>query len=412
MNLRWQLALRLRQQRGSSRFVGFVSGSSTFGIGLGCFVLILLLSVMNGFERELKDRLLAVIPHGELFSVSPAGIEDWSSYVEAFQQDTRIRYVQPYIETTAMLQQATSMKPVNVTAIDAKRLKDAGNALGSTLSNESVLRFQQTPNSVILGSGVMDKLGVEMGDSVQLLLPQVREDLKFTAPQTVWVNVVGEMRIGGELDNHSALMHISDAAELLGISHGAAGLRFQYHDPFIARELTRELGYGFDQYVYISDWKRTQGHLYQDIQLVRTVVYIALTLVIAVACFNIVSSLVMSVKDKEAQIAILKTMGAQPPLIRDVFIIQGALNGVVGTLIGVALGTLTALYLTDIVLFAETILGVHLLSGDIYFIDFLPSQLRITDVLFTAVIALLLSMLSTLYPAIRASKLNPASVLG
>ena len=191
----------------------------------------------------------------------------------------------------------------------------------------------------------------------------------------------------------------------------AMGIRFTLNDPFFAHEVMREIGYEFPQAVYMSDWTRTQGHLYNDIQLVRVVVYIALTLVIAVACFNIVSSLVMAVREKQQAIAILKTMGATDTLIAQAFILQGAINGFIGTFVGVALGVLVAPNLSRIVGTIESALGVEVLSGDIYFIDFLPSQLLWSDVVVTASVALLLSVLATLYPARKAANLKPASAL-
>lgn len=410
MKLALQLARRFRTAKQSNGYISFISMSSTLGIGLGCFVLILLLSVMNGFEKELKERLLSVLPHGELFAVSPAGIEDWSQHLQRLAQDPRVKHVQPYIKATGMLQKGSEMKALEVTALAADFAK--GDKLLQQIPAAHWHSFEHNPNALILGKGVMRQLNLHVGDKVQLLLPSSSEDLNFNAPKSLWLEVAGNLSVGGELDNHIAVMHLSQAAQVLGVSHGAQGLRFHFDDPFNAYSLMREIGYAFPQYVYISDWTRTQGHLYQDIQLVRTVVYIALTLVIAVACFNIVSTLVMAVKEKQAEIAMLKTMGASDQLIKRVFVLQGLLNGISGTLIGSVIGIIVATYLTQIANALESITGITFLSGDIYFIDFLPSVLHWQDVIITMSIAMLLSLLATLYPAKQAAAINPAQALG
>lgn len=409
-SLIWELALRFRKSKKRSGFTAFISSSSTIGIGLGCFVLIVLLSVMNGFERELKERLLVTIPHGELTSVNPNGFENWEAERERLVKDTQVVQAHPFIKATALLQRGKRNKAVQLTAIDAN-LANYHETLA--MQPESAWNdFKADPNGVLLGKSVLKQLGLSVGDKVQVLLPKPNAELKLTAPASLWLTVSGEINIGGDLDSFLAFMHLDLAASTLDVTHGATGISFRYNDPFIAAYKTRELGYQLSQHVYISDWTRTHGHLYQDIQLVRTVVYIALTLVIAVASFNIVSSLVMSVREKQSEIAMLKTMGAKSRTIASVFVLQGVINGVIGTVLGAALGILAALNLSSIAGVVESLLGFKVLSGDIYFIDFLPSQLIWSDVWLTVVIALVLSVVATLYPAIKASKVAPAAVLG
>ncbi|UAA40746.1 lipoprotein-releasing ABC transporter permease subunit [Paraneptunicella aestuarii] len=411
----WQLAFRFRKSKKRSGFTSFIASSSTVGIGLGCFVLILLLSVMNGFERELKDRLLVAIPHGELTAVDPAGLADWKSIIEQAKRHPQVVSAQPFIKATALLQRGKKTKAVELTAIDPALSHQ--NEAAHMVNEEAWQTFIATPYGVLLGRKVLKQLGLSVGDKVQALLPRRSEPgssdgLKLSAPETIWLTVVGEVSLGGELDSFLAYMHMDLAAETLSIAQGAQGIRLNYVEPFDARMTTRRLAYELSQQVYISDWTRTHGHLYQDIQLVRSVVYLALILVIAVASFNIVSSLVMSVSEKQAEIAMLKTMGARSNLIARVFILQGSLNGVIGALFGSVSGILVALNLSDIAKFIESLFGVKLLSGDIYFIDFLPSLLLWRDVWITVSISLLLSVLATIYPALRASKVEPAKVLG
>ena len=406
----WQLARRFRNSKNRSTFTSFTGSSSTFGIGLGCFVLIVLLSVMNGFEKALKEQLLSVVPHGELRSVAPDGLQNWQTIRMALAEKPVVTSIQPFVSATALLQRGQRSKAVEITGI-VPALSDYATRVTLT-PNNAWQRFAEQPRSVLLGQQVMQKLALQPGDKVQVLLPKANAQLKLSAPESIWLNVVGSIAIGGELDRHMALMRMDELASATGIGAGAAGLLLNYEQPFSAYQLTRDLGYQVNQPVYISDWTRTHGHLYQDIQLVRTVVYLALVLVIAVASFNIVSSLVMAVSEKQAEIAMLKTMGAHSRLIAMVFVTQGMLNGVIGTFFGATVGVITALNLSEIALFLESLVGVKLLSDDIYFIDFLPSELVWSDVWVTVVIALLLSMLATLYPAVRASQIEPAAVVG
>ncbi|MGS2721507.1 lipoprotein-releasing ABC transporter permease subunit [Paraglaciecola aestuariivivens] len=404
------LAWRFRSDKRQSGFISFISASSTFGIGLGCLVLILLLSVMNGFERELKDKLLAVIPHAEFKSVYASGIENWPAEVQQLKSHPQVSFVEPYVQGTGMLQKGNVMKAVEMTGIDLKYAEQG--ILPSLISPAVWQQFKDKPNGVILGKGVLTKLGLTPGDKVQLLLPQLTQDLSLAAPVTITVEVVAALDLAGELSNHLGYMHMALAAQAQNIDFGAQGIRLRFKDAFSAPELTREIGFALTPEVFMSDWTRQNGNLYQDIQLVRAVVYIALILVIGVACFNIVSTLVMAVNEKQSEIAMLKSMGATNGLIIGVFMLQGTFNGLIGTLIGVSLGVIMALNLADIAYFFESLLNVKFLSGDVYFIDFLPSQLNWHEVYITGLIAICLSVLATLYPAVKAARVNPAQVLG
>lgn len=409
MNLSLQLARRFRRGKSSNRYISFVSLSSTLGIGLGCFVLIILLSVMNGFERELRERLLAIIPHAELFSINQQGIVDWREYQQVLGEDPRIRKVEPYTKITGMIQQGSALKAVELTGIQINAAIPA--RWQNEISDADWQLLREGPNQVLLGKGILNKLGLAPGDKISVVIPSVTEDLTFAAPKNLYLTVAGSIQVGGLLDNLIGIMHLETASEQAGIKSGAQGLRFQFYDPFAAYSIIREVGYGFPQAVYMSDWTRTQGHLYDDIRLVRVVVYIALSLVIAVACFNIVSSLVMAVKEKQASIAILKTMGATDSQIRNTFVFQGLLNGFIGVFWGTLLAVITAPNLSLIVAKLEDLLGIKVLSGDIYFIDFLPSQLQANDVLLTVLVAIVLSVLATLYPAQKAAAIQPARAL-
>ncbi|WP_438863664.1 lipoprotein-releasing ABC transporter permease subunit [Neptunicella sp.] len=409
-NLSWQLAWRFRRDKHQNGFISFISASSTLGIAMGCFTLILILSVMNGFERALEDELLNVIPHGEITAASSQGLENWQAIQQQLSHDPQLVFSQPVINITGLLQQGKKMKAVEVTAVDPRIYADS--PIFKAIDVPDWPAFASKPHSIMLGAGIMRELGVSIGDKVQLLLPQFSQGNQLKAPKSQWLEVAGALSIGGELDKHIALMHLTHAQGIVNVTTGAQGLQFYFRDPFSAPQKTRDIGYSLAQHVYISDWTRTQGHLYQDIILVRWVVYVVLTLVIGVACFNIVSAQMMAVAEKQAEIAMLKTMGAENSLIIRTFVLQGGLNGLVGTLAGAFFGVLCALNVSAIALFIERITGTRFLSGDIYFIDFLPSELHWQDVWITIAIALSLSLVATVWPALRAAKIQPAQVLG
>ncbi|TDF42038.1 lipoprotein-releasing ABC transporter permease subunit LolE [Alteromonadaceae bacterium M269] len=410
MPLSWQVAWRFRQSKRQNGYISFISASSTIGIGLGCAVLILLLSVMNGFESELKNRLLSLLPHGELSAVDKNGIQNWQQLTEELLLDPEIKHVQPYVKAVGMVQKGATMKAVELTGLD---VNDKQYELYSkAIAKESWDDFSKNEQSLLLGRGIMEKLSLKIGDKVQILLPQLSEGQRLSAPITRWLTVAGSINIGGEIDSSIGMFHIDLGAQILNVGEGAQGIQFYYHEPFNAPQVTRRIAYTIDQALYISDWTRTQGHLYNDIQLVRVLVYVALVLLIAVACFNIISTLVMAVNEKQSEIAVLKTMGATNTFITKVFVIQGAINGVVGTFFGVILGVVLATNVTAIANWFEQVFGQGLLAGDIYFIDFLPSELQWPEVYVTAIIALLLSFFATLYPAMKAAKIEPTQVLG
>jgi len=404
-SLAWTFANKFRQSKQQSGFISFVSASSTAGIGLGCFVLILLLSVMNGFEKELRNTLLSYIPHAEFIAASPDGVyldEDTKAKAAA---DPRILNLYAYTKASGLLQNGTKMKSVELQGVDDSYLQS------KPAIKVPVGAFTEIENGIYLGKGIVEKLALNIGDKVQLLLPSATRDLSFAAPKVVWLKVLGEISLGGEADDFVGIMKKQTLSIALGVKLGASHIEFQLADPFAGRQLIREYGNNFNQAVYMSDWTLTNGHLYQDIQLVRTVVYITLTLVICVACFNIVSSLVMSVKEKKSEIAMLKSMGAQDNFIRTIFVIKGMINGIYGASIGTFLGVLAALYLNQITDAIEALFGFTLLADGIYFINYLPSDLQIIDVITTYLVAVGLCIIATIYPASKAASIQPASAL-
>lgn len=417
------LALRYVRRRHGQGFSSFISASSTIGIALGAFVLIVALSAMNGFERELAQKLLSIVPHAELMSVNDP-INHWPDSVKKLQQDPQVIAAAPVIKLAGMMQYKSHLKALEIKGVEPRlesQVSDIADYIveGSwqALANSAVDEQQQ---GIVIGAGIAKKLDVNVGDTVQLLLPSSARTLDdnstqqlFTAPIKRHMEIVGIFKFGGTIDETLAYISLSQAAAIKNYHlDQAQGIRLKVNDVFSAANIARRIAYDFNHYVYIIDWTRSQGHLFNDIQLVRMVMFIVLVLVIAVASFNIVSTLIMAVNEKQGDIAILKTMGAPASLIMLTFIYQGIVNGILGCFIGAGLGVYVSLNLADISQFVEQLFSVQLLSADVYFIDHIPSQLQMPDVYITVVTALLMSLLATLYPAWRATKIEPAQVLG
>ena len=411
------IGLRYVRSRHSKGFSSFISASSTIGIAIGVMVLIVVLSAMNGFERALATHLLSIVPHAEVLAVNKP-INQWPENVALIQQNPNVIAAAPFIKTQGMMQKSAALKGVEIRGVDImleqqvsaiSRYMVAGNWQDLTLEN-----------GVVIGAGIARKLSVQVGDKVQLLLPPVNSqksqasaNKQFPVPMTQQATIVGIFKFGGTIDDTQVYMNLAKASELVGYqSDEVQGIRLKVDDVFSAPKIVRDVAFNFDFYVYMLDWTRSHGHLFNDIQLVRLVMFIVLVLVIAVASFNIVSTLIMAVNEKKSDIAILKTMGAKSSTIMTSFMFQGLMNGIVGCALGASLGILISLNLTDIIRAIETTLSVEFLSADVYFIDFLPTLLRQQDVINTVVTALIMSLLATIYPAWRATKVDPAQVLG
>ncbi|NTS77654.1 lipoprotein-releasing ABC transporter permease subunit LolE [Catenovulum sp. SM1970] len=400
---------RYARSSSKNRFIRFISASSIIGIALGCGVLILVLSAMNGFEHELKNRLLSVVPHVEYTAVENEGLQNWQAVAKQVKTHPSVEAIAPFVKFNGMLQQGEKIKPVAVSGIDwqfEKEVSDLANYLAVNELNQFV-----DHGGMLLGAGLAESLNVKVGDSIELLVPKISATGKLAAPKVIRLSVAGIFKLGGQLDYLQAYIPLNKAKEIGGWQQGVQGLRLKVNQVFDAPYVARQVGYDLPYYVYISDWTREYGHLYNDIQLVRTVMYLILTLVIAVACFNIVSTLVMAVNERAGDIAILRTMGATQASIIKSFTLQGLYNGLIGVFWGTSLGVLATLYLSDLIGALESALGMQFLSGDVYFIDFLPTQLQVQDVILTVVVAIIMSTLATLYPAFRASRLQPAQVL-
>ena len=404
-----------RYQRGKQKnpLVALISKFSAIGIALGVAVLIVGLSAMNGFERELNSRILAVVPHTEI-TVNPhdneATLNHWQKLEERLKTNKKITALSPFVSFTALVENGNKLKVVQVKGVD-KQAEDQVSSLGKFVEGDGWQKFAEE-GGLVLGSGIAKALDVKAGDWVSLLISQPNGEEQMTQPNRERVQVTAILRLDGQLDHSYALLALPQAQELMGYREDQiTGVELKVDDPFKVQEMDYSMLNDYPQLLYIQNWVAKFGYMYRDIQLIRTVMYIAMVLVIGVACFNIVSTLIMAVKDKQGDIAIMRTLGANNGFIKQIFIWYGLLAGMKGCLIGIVLGVVLALNLTPIIQGIETLLGKKLLSDGIYFVDFLPSELHWFDVVLVLVAALLLSLLASLYPASRAAKLQPAQVL-
>ncbi|STE58832.1 lipoprotein-releasing system transmembrane protein [Escherichia coli] len=405
------LLIGLRFSRGRRRggMVSLISVISTIGIALGVAVLIVGLSAMNGFERELNNRILAVVPHGEIEAVN----QPWTNWQEALdnvQKVPGIAAAAPYINFTGLVESGANLRAIQVKGVNPQQEQHLS-ALPSFVQGDAWRNFKAGEQQIIIGKGVADALKVKQGDWVSIMIPNSNPEHKLMQPKRVRLHVAGILQLSGQLDHSFAMIPLADAQQYLDMGSSVSGIALKMTDVFNANKLVRDAGEVTNSYVYIKSWIGTYGYMYRDIQMIRAIMYLAMVLVIGVACFNIVSTLVMAVKDKSGDIAVLRTLGAKDGLIRAIFVWYGLLAGLFGSLCGVIIGVVVSLQLTPIIEWIEKLIGHQFLSSDIYFIDFLPSELHWLDVFYVLVTALLLSLLASWYPARRASNIDPARVL-
>ena len=411
MNTPFFISWRYQQAKQKNRLVSLISVFSSVGIALGVAVLILGLSAMNGFERELNNRILAVVPHAEISAAQEQPIADWHELTERLRQNPQIKGISPYVSFTALVENGAKMKVVQVKGVQ-KAAEDEVSSLGNFVLENGWAHFEQQ-GGLVIGYGIAKELGVKVGDWVTLLVSaRGGENDDLSQPSRERVQISGILRLDGQLDHSYALLPNKQAQEFLGYQpQQISGVELKIDDPFQVQDVDYSNLSDYPQVLNLRTWIRKFGYMYRDIQLIRTVMYIAMVLVIGVACFNIVSTLIMAVKDKAGDIAIMRTLGANNRFIKRIFVWYGLQAGMKGCFIGIVLGVILSLNLTSIIRAIESLIGRKLLSDGVYFVDFLPSELHWTDVLLVLIAALILSLLASLYPANRAAKLQPAQVL-
>jgi len=400
------IGLRYTGARTSNSLISVIALISTLGLMLGVAVLITVLSVMNGFERELQTRILGMVTHVSVHGTEP--VQDWRSLADKVSQHPNVVAASPFVELQGMLAHGGHVTGVMVNGISPPEEK-AVSIVGEHMWRGELESLESGAFNIVLGYAIARELGVGVGDQVVLVLPEASLSPAGVTPRFKRFNVTGIFRVKAEVDGLFAYMHVDDAARLLRQPNTVEGVRVRLDDLFKAPQVGWELSQDLDGLYWASDWTRTHGNLFQAVQMEKTMMTLLLSFIVAVAAFNIVSSQVMLVTEKRGNIAVLRTLGATPASIMRIFIVQGTLIGFAGTALGVGLGVLLALNISDIGAWVEQTFNANMFNA--YFVNYLPSELRISDVLTIATIAMTISFSATLYPSWRASKVAPAEAL-
>lgn len=406
------VGLRYTRAKRKNHFISFISMTSMIGVALGVAALIIVLSVMNGFQAELRSRILGVASHIEV-TENTNMLSNWESLAEQVDAQPNVKASAPYVMAQGMLSYGQAVQGALVRGVLPNQ-ENAVADLGKNMREGQLSDLASGEFNIILGADLAYSLGVNVGDKVVLMAPQGQFTPTGVIPRIKQFNVVGLFQIGMyEYDAGLALIHIEDAAKLYRMGDKVSGLRLKINNLFDAPAMTAELSEKLMPLgaYYITDWTQQHANFFKAIQLEKRVMFIILTLIVAVAAFNIVSTLVMAVTDKRADIAIMRTLGASPKSIMQIFIIQGALIGIIGTFFGAVLGIVIALNIDTIIPFIENLFHVQFLSKDVYYISELPSKLEWNDTITIVVVSIVLSLIATLYPSYKASKINPAEAL-
>jgi len=401
---------RYVRSRSSNRFVSLISAISMLGIAIAVAVLIVVLSVVNGFERELRERLLAMSAHATI--EDPSGsLSEWRLTVARAQENPRVIAAAPYVEGQALLVHEQRLSGAELRGIDPE-LENGVSGVAGVMTAGEMSSLQPGTFGIVLGIDLAAELGARVGDRVTVTLAEGIVTPAGVMPRTKRFSVTGIYRVGMyEFDRRLAFINLVDAGRLYRTGGDVTGIRLAVTDIYRAPEIVREVALDAGGGVLVSDWTRRHVNFFRSIQITKSILFVILLMVIAVAAFNIVSTLVMVVKDKQSDIAILKTAGACPSSILRIFVTQGTIIGIAGTAAGLVLGVLLTVNLENIVGFMEAAFGIKFLAADVYFISDLPAELRIGDVVRICGIALILALLSTVYPAWRGARTLPAEAL-
>lgn len=399
------LGSRYGLSRRHSQLVSFISRLSTLGLIIGVALLIMVISIMNGFDRDLRENILGVMPQASVFHRQ--AIDDPEHIMALAARDERVLGASPFVNLQGLLALRKNVAPVMVYGIDPK-LEVKTSSIEKYIGREVLTQLQDDRDVILIGRGAAEKLGAKEGDKISLLIPSANS---HQAPTVKILTVLTIINTNTEIDNAFALMNIQTAANLSPFPDSVSGIRLKVNDLFEAPQIAYDLVTQLPSGYYGSSWMRTHGNIYQAIHMSKNLVGLLLFLIIAIAAFNLVSTLIMVVVDKQGSIAILRTMGASTLEIMSVFMIQGGIIGFIGAGIGLLLGAVLSVLVTPFVQLIEKILGIQFLHSDVYPVTYLPSDFQWQDGLYVAVVALGISFFSTLYPAWRASRVQPADAL-
>ena len=403
------IGLRYSQAKRRNQYISFVSLISLLGMILGVIALIVVLSVMNGFEAEMRNRILAVVPHGYLKGPQ-AMLHNWQQRADRLQQHGDVVGVAPYIDSNIMLSRPGRVRGAQLQAIDPER-EGAVSQIGSHMVMGDLNQLTAGSYNIVIGQLLARFLGVYVGDEISVILPKVTVTPVGVFPRVKRFRVVGVFKVGAQLDSTTVFIHLNDGQKLFQLGSAVNGLRVQLSDLFSADQQLPALLELMPEGTSAVSWSQTQGSLFQAVKMEKRMVALLLLIIIGIAAFNIVSILTIMVADKRSDIAVLRTMGATPGTVMSVFIIQGLSVGVAGIVVGVLIGVPIAMYTGEIISSIETLVGAQVFNPQVFFISRIPSVLKWADVAAITASAVVLSALATLYPAWRASKIQPAEVL-
>ena len=404
------IGLRYTRARQRTRFISFISIISVVGMALGMMVLITVLSVMNGFQREIRTRILGVASHVQVSGANNT-LANWEAVAQQASRHEQVVATAPYINAQGLLTYGSAVRGAFIRGVLPQREEQVAD-FDKHMKSGRLGALRPGEFGIILGAQLARGLGVAPGEKVVLVAPQGQVTPAGILPRLRQFTVVGLFNVDHyEYDSGLALINIEDAQKLFRFDGTVSGVRLKLKDLFQSAAVARDLARTIPTEVYISDWTLQHANLLRAIQIEKRMMFLIIFLIIAVAAFNIVSSLVMAVKDKQSDIAILRTLGASPASITGIFMIQGTMIGVLGTVLGVAGGVALALNVDSVVLLIENLFGFKFFAKDVYLISDLPSELQTPDVVITAVASFLLSFLATIYPSYRAAKMNPAEAL-
>ncbi|MBI1175280.1 MAG: lipoprotein-releasing ABC transporter permease subunit [Sideroxydans sp.] len=408
----YELLIGLRYTRAKRRnhFISFISLISMLGIALGVAALIIVLSVMNGFQKEIRARILGITPHLQVSS-DTGRMLDWQAVLDTVAHQPEVSAAAPYVDGQGMLSMNASVQGVMVRGISPEA-ENRLTGLDGKMKLGSLSALRPGEFGIVLGSDLARALGAQLGEKVLLITPQGQITPTGMLPRLKQFRVVGIFEIGmSPYDNALALINLTDAQKLYRMGNAVSGISARLHDLDRAPQVAVALGRLLPRDLYATDWTRQNANYFRAVQMEKRMMFIILSLIVAVAAFNIVSTLVMAVTDKQADIAILRTLGASPRSIMKIFMVQGVVIGLIGMLLGVVGGVIIAVNIGSIVPFIEHLFGVQFLSKDVYYINELPSDLHHTDVITVAGFSFLISLLATLYPSWRAAQTQPAEAL-
>lgn len=393
----------------NNHFISFISLTSMLGIALGVAVLITVLSVMNGFNKEIRAKMLTFTPHIVLRGMG-GPLQNWQGVLQQVMATPGVTGAAPFIASQGLLVENGIVQPTIIHGIEPN-IVDETYPLQNNIIAGKLVDLQPGSFGIVMGKSLADSLGVALGDKITFLIPEASMTIAGVTPKFKRLVVTGIYDTTTHYDDRNAFINIEDAARIFKFATGVSGIQMQVHDELDAVQIAQKLNRDFEYKYWVVDWTSEHANFFDALNMEKTVMWCILCLIIAVAAFNLVASLVMMVTDKQSDIAILRTMGATPSSIMGIFVAQGVIIGIIGTVIGLLFGLLLAYNITSIVEYIQNVFNTQFVSADVYFVSFVPSQIRQLDIILVCSFALVMSLLATLYPAWRAANIAPAEAL-